>query len=151
MLAFGVQVGAHGQTITFNMLKKMIASRAYKDSIINARKYYKGAQIPAQFSGTEYESYRSPDSSNTIELVYRDSGIICIVWAKNLNLLHSIISAGRTDGFVKATVAPTDPNTMAYIKGKYLLTFNDKYNKMFAGNVGLAKNYQIFNFPVKPN
>ena len=141
-----------GKRLHSTCLRKMIASRAYKDSIINARKYYKGPQIPAQFSGTEYGiTIRSPDFSNTIELVYRDNGIICIVWAKDTNLLHSIISAGRADGVGKATVAPTDPTTMAYIKGKYLLTFNDKYNKMLAGNVGLAKNYQIFNFPVKAN
>jgi hypothetical protein len=56
----------------------MIASREYKDSIMNSFNFIKGAHIPAAIFGTETESYMSPDSSKFIDLAYKDSAIVSL-------------------------------------------------------------------------
>jgi hypothetical protein len=150
-LFYGLQVNSNGQTITFNILKQMVASREYKDSIVNSFKFIKGAHIPAAAFGTESESYMSPDSSKTIILYYKDSGIGCAFWTKDLKDLQKIISDGQIDGFRKTTVVSPNPKTVAYIKGKYLLLFNKTDQDKRRSNVSLNKNYQAFNISLKPN
>jgi hypothetical protein len=150
ILFYGLQLNSYGQTITFNILKKMVASREYKDSIVNSFSFRMVNHIPAVF-GTESQDYISRDSSKTIEFFYRDSASSCVFWTKDLNLLQNIISAGRIDGFSKVTVVSPNPKTTAYVKGKYLLLFNDANNYKRTGNVSLVKSYQAFNIAIKSN
>jgi len=151
ILFYCFHINCNGQTITFNMLKKMIASRSYKDSIVNSYKFFKGPHLPAAVSGTAYESYRSRDSSKTFELVYKDSAVSCVLWTKDLNFLQSIIAAGRIDGFAKTTLAKASPKITAYVKGKYLLEFTDLPQDKRGSNVILTKNYQVFNVQLRSN
>jgi hypothetical protein len=127
----------------------MVVSRGYKDSITNSFKLFKGAHIPEAAFGTGSESYMSPDSSGTIILYYRDSAIGCALSAKDFNLLQKIISDGQIDGFTKTAIVSPNPTTVAYIKGKYLLTFSKSDRDKRYSNVSLAKNYQSFNISVK--
>jgi hypothetical protein len=151
ILLFGTQINADAQTITFNILRKMIDSRAYKDSIVNAFSFIKGAHIPAGFYVVEFESYLSPDSSVMIQLFYKDSASGCILFSKNLNLLQNIISDGQIDGFKRNTEVPPKSNSTAYIKGKYLMGFSDDNQGTIMHSLTLTKNYQVFNFSPKSN
>jgi hypothetical protein len=111
---------------------------------VDAFKFIKGAHIPADLYGVESESYMSPDSSKFNDVVYMDSAISVTFWAKELILLQKIILDGQIAGFAKTTIVSPNPKTVAYIKGKYLLTFNNKDPGKKTGNVSLIKNYQVF-------
>lgn len=166
ILFYSLQIHSYGQIITFGILKKMITSTGYKDSIVKAFKLTNGGGIPAAAFGTGFEWYRSLDSSIVIVVVYKDSATGCTLFTNDLNLLHNILSAGKVNGFAKTTlVRPPNskpfPNTKTtfYVKGNYLLTFNDvaqdkkksKVSMLGTSNVSLAKNYQVFNVSTKSN
>jgi hypothetical protein len=151
ILFYGLQFNSNGQTITLDIMKKMIVSREYKDSIVNSFNFIKGARIPAAIFGIGFESYMSPDSSKMIYLSYRDSGIGCSFYTKDLNLLQHIISTGQIDGFAKTTTVNPNPNATAYIKGNYLLLFVNFSRERRKSAVSLIKNYQVFNNWLKPN
>jgi hypothetical protein len=151
IIVFGLQINSDAQTITFNILKKMIDSREYKDSIVNSFKFIKGTHIPAAIYGVESESYLSPDSSVMIELFYKDSASGGIIFSKNLNLLQNIISDGQIDGFKQNTEAPPNSKSIAYIKGKYLMAFSDDNPGKIMPRVTLTKNYQVFNLSPHSN
>jgi hypothetical protein len=150
ILFYGLQINSNGQTITFKILKHMVASREYKDSMVNSFKFIRGAHIPAAIYGTESEYYMTPDSSKTIVFFYKDSVIGCILWTKNLNFLQKIISDGQIDGFARASGVTRSPKSIAYTKGNYLLVFTN-YDEKIMSNVSLTKNYQALNISLKPN
>jgi hypothetical protein len=112
-------------------------------------KFIKGAHIPAAIYGVESESFMSHDSSRIIELIYKDSAIVCVFWTKDVNLLQKIISAGQNDGFVRTYGVIRNPKATAYIKGKYALVFANNSQDKRKSNVRLSKNYQVFNVPLK--
>jgi hypothetical protein len=144
IILFGIRINSGAQTITFNILKKMIDSREYKDSIVNAFHFIKGAHIPAGFYVVEFETYRSPDSSVMIQLIYKDSASGCILFSKNSNLLQNIISDGQIDGFKQNTEVPPKSNSTSYSKGKYLMAFSDDNPDKVMPRMSLIKNYQVF-------
>jgi hypothetical protein len=152
ILVFGLQTNSDGQTITFNNLRKMISSRDYKDSLLSAFKFIKGVHIRAipLTQMVESESYRSPDSSRYIDLIYKDSAIGCFFFTNDLDLLQKIISDGQKDGFARMSRFAPNPKAAAYTKGEYLLLFtkSDKDNRK--SNVGLVKNWEVFNISPKP-
>lgn len=143
ILAIGLQINSNGQTITFNNLKRIIASRDYKDSIINALKFKKISHIPQTAFTPESELYRSTDSSKTIELVYKDSAIGCVLYTNDLNLLQKIISDGQKDGFDRLSRFVPNPRATAYIKGEILLLFDKNDQDMRKSNVSLTRNYKV--------
>jgi hypothetical protein len=146
ILVCGRQISSSGQTITFHILKKMVASREYKDSIVNSFKFIKGIHIPSALYGVESESYMSPDSSQIIELIYKDSASGCVLYTKDMNLLQKIVSAGQNDGFARTSgLTPNpSPHLTTYIKGKYLLSFVNNGKDKRKSYVSLAKNYHTF-------
>ena len=129
----------------------MVDCRKCRDSIIESWKYIKGAHIPAAYFIVESETYMSRDSSKIIYVGYKDSTVSIILFTRDLNLLKGIISAGKTDGFRKTTLVETSPNSTSYIKGEYLLTFNNYVSDNSKSSVALAKNYQVFLDALKQN
>ena len=118
ILVFGLKISSNRQTITFNILKKMIDCRKCKDSIIQSWKFIKGARILAPYFIVESESYMSLDSSK-------------------------IISTGKTERFRKTTLlVDTSPNSTSYFRGKYLQTLNNNASSNSKSSVALVRNYQ---------
>jgi hypothetical protein len=150
ILLFGFYNRSSGQTITFNILKQFVASRDSKDSILKSFKFKMVVHLPPIY-GTESQQYISPDSSRSIEFLYRESATSCVFWTKDLDVLQNIISAGRTEGFTKTTVATASPKITAYVKGKYLLEFTDLSKDKKSSNVILTSNYQAFNVQLTSN
>jgi hypothetical protein len=143
ILVFGLQFNLNGQTITFNILMKMVDSRQCKDSVVNAFNLIHGAHIPGAVYGTESEYYMTRDSSKTIIFFYQDSANGCLLFARDKTLLHNIISEGQIDGFAKANGSPSDSGAAAYTKGIYRLVFNEHQKKLMP-RVILIKHYRAY-------